>query len=337
MFQNKSYLLFLSLSFACDRDGAELIPETNGDFESVIEVGEVGVMSVTQFNEMRNAVLGGANPHEWSDSNTTADGKRPCYFGILGQAEIGVKGGATLTFKGTGDDVCLIVDPETVFWNTAVAATRPDREWRYPDFEEDDGDIDLYAGLSSYYTGSPGLEIGDFKGFYTDSLGNQIEIEYGECTQLDANGTGNAHAGRASVESCTINTYNRVGIEYTMVLESFSIPLDDGALSFGVAAVEGKCTDLGTNECSLYGESLVATRDQNGEVRRNEDGSISTEVRECTRQLELAYCQGTLLEFCCIYPEMCGEDAPDSTCATMVETEDSICSPNSSFNYLCCQ
>lgn len=337
MLKNSLPAILIAFAFGCDRSGIELVPETNGDFDSVIEVGEVGVMTTAQLQELQSAVLNGANPQEWCDSNTTADGKRPCYFGILGQAEVGVKGGATMTFKGTGSDVCLIVDPETVFWNTAVAATRPEREWRHPDFEEDDGDIDLYAGLSSYYTGSPGLEIGDFKGFYTDSLGNQVEIEYGECIQTGSNGAANAHAGRASVESCTINTYNRTNVEYTMVLESFSIPLDDGALSFGVAVVEGSCSDIGTTECTLYGESLVANRDDNGDVTRDENGDLSTYVRDCSRQLEQAYCRGSLLEFCCIYPDMCGEDATESTCATMTETEESICNSSSEFNYLCCQ
>ena len=336
MWKNSFIILSVALC-ACDRSGVDLVPETDGDFAAVIELGEIGVMTRAQLNELQTAVMSGSNPQEWCDSNQTADGKRPCYFGILGQAGIGTKGGATMNFKGTGNEVCLIVDPETVFWNTAVATTRPEREWRYPDYEEDDGDLDLYAGLSSYYTGSPGIEIGDFKGFYTDSLGNPVEIEYGECIQYNSNGVGNSHAGRANVESCTINTYNRTGIDYTMVLESFSIPLDDGALSFGVAVVEGDCSDIGTTECTLSGEALIANRDDDGSVSKTDDGSISTYVRDCSRQLEQAYCQGTLLEFCCIYPDMCGEDASDSTCATMVETEETICSSNSEFNYLCCQ
>ena len=40
MFQSKINILFLSLGFACDRSGIELIPETNGDFDSVVEAAE---------------------------------------------------------------------------------------------------------------------------------------------------------------------------------------------------------------------------------------------------------------------------------------------------------
>ena len=131
----------------------------------------------------------------------------------------------------------------------------------------------MFAGLSSYYTGSPGLEIGDFKGIYTDSLGNKVEIEYGECVQ-SSQYTANAHAGRGAAEFCTIDTNNRVGVEYTVVLESFSIPLDDGSLSFGVAVLEGSCSDYTINECLIPGESLVASRDDEGVPKIKDDGEL---------------------------------------------------------------
>ena len=90
-----------------------------------------------------------------------------------------------------------------MFWNQSVAADNARTNYSYPDLEEDDGDIDMFAGLSAYYTGSPGVEIGDFTGFYPDSLGNQIEIEYGLCTQVGAQGQDDSHAGRAaSSRSC---------------------------------------------------------------------------------------------------------------------------------------
>ena len=89
-----------------------------------------------------------------------------------------------------------------------------------------------------------------------------MEIEYGECFQFGAQtGMNNAHAGRASVEYCTINTENREGKLYTIVLESFSIPLDDGALGFAAAVVAGSCSDYVLNECTLYGEGLGVNRD----------------------------------------------------------------------------
>ena len=146
------------------------------------------------------------------------------------------------------------------------------------------------------------MEIGDFTGFYTDSLGNQIEIEYGLCTQVGALGQDDSHSGRGTVEYCNIDTSNYVGVEFTVVLETFSVPLNDGLLSFGVMAREGSCS--GITECSLLGESL------------NEDGS----VRDCTPQLEAAFCgQSTLESFCCLHPDMCGEDAAIDECESALE------------------
>ena len=40
----------------------------------------------------------------------------------------------------------LLLIQKLVFWNQAVAAVRAERNFRYPDYEEDDGDIDLFAG-----------------------------------------------------------------------------------------------------------------------------------------------------------------------------------------------
>ena len=336
MLKNKAIIFPLLFSFGCDRTGDNLVPKPNGEFASVIEIGELSVISSENLYLLSSAVLSGTSGQEWCETNLV-DGKQQCYYGILGQAPIDVKGGATLTFKGTGGPVCLVVDPEAVFWNTAVAAQRPDREYRYPDYEEDDGDIDIFAGLSSYYTGSPGIEIGNFRGFYTDSLGGQVEIEYGECVQFGAqSGMSNAHAGRAMPEFCTIDTSNRVGVEYTAVLESFSIPLNDGSLGFSVAVIDGSCTDLSINECSMFGESQLAARDSENAVVVDENGKITTSTRQCTRQKEQAYCNGTLLEFCCIYPDMCGEDPAVNTCNAIELTSNDICDASSEFNYLCC-
>ena len=151
----------------------------------------MAVMTADLLQELRSE---GGNSRSWCQDNLDENGNPYCYYGLLGQAPTGVKGGATFTFRGTGDRVCIVTDPETVFWNTAVASVNPDDKYSYADLEQDDGDIDLFAGLSSYYTGSPGVELGDFKGFYTDSLGNSVAIEYGECFQYGAqSGMNNAH------------------------------------------------------------------------------------------------------------------------------------------------
>jgi hypothetical protein len=331
MLKNKISLLCL-LALGCDRSGDELVPQPNPDFDPVIEIGKLNTITEAQLLELRSA---GADGKEWCDASIDGTGNRNCFYGILGQAEVGIKGGAMLTFDGTGGDVCIIVDPETVFWNQAVAATDPEPRYSYPDVEEDDGDIDLFAGMSAYYTGSPGIDVGDFKGFYTDSLGNQIEIEYGECFQFGAqSGMNNAHAGRAAVEYCTINTANREGVEYTAVLESFSVPLDDAGLGFGVVLLEGACTDYSINECTIYGDSLVELRDGN-KVRKDDDGFIEAEVRSCTLELERASCEGKLLEFCCLHPDMCGEDVSEEVCLPIATELETFCDNPDNSRYCC--
>ena len=228
---------------------------------------------------------------------------QPYYFGQLGRAPHLTQGGATFTFIGTGDNVCVIVDPETVYWNQSIAPASRSDQYAYPDFFNDDGDLDLYGGMSSYYTGSPGVEIGDFKGFYTDSKGELIEIEYGECNQSGYNGVDGAHAGRGTSEFCTINTDQQEGVEFTVVMETWSVPLDDGVLSFGVTVMNERCPRVDTSECFMLNESL------------EDDGS----PRYCTDKLEQAQCNGRLGDFCCANPTMCGDvdNVEDRLCQSL--------------------
>ena len=193
---------------------------------------------------------------------------------------------------GTGDDVCVILDPETVFWNQSIAPASRVDQYAYPDYFDDDGDLDLFGGMSSYYTGSPGVEIGDFRGFYTDSKGELVEIQYGECNQTGYGGVDGAHAGRAKPEFCTIDTDQQEGVEFTVVMETWAVPLDDGVLSFGVAVMNERCPRVDTSECFIRTESL----DANGEPKA------------CTDKLEYAQCDGKLASFCCANPEMCGDE-----------------------------
>lgn len=228
-------------------------------------------------------------------ANPEADNNRdalPFFYGQLGRAPDLTKGGATFTFMGTGDDVCVILDPETVFWNQSIAPASRVDQYAYPDYFDDDGDLDLFGGMSSYYTGSPGVEIGDFRGFYTDSKGELIEIQYGECNQTGYGGVDGAHAGRAKPEFCTIDTDQQEGVEFTVVMETWAVPLDDGVLSFGVAVMNERCPRVDTSECFIRTESL----DANGEPKA------------CTDKLEYAQCDGKLASFCCANPEMCGDE-----------------------------
>jgi len=318
MLTNSLILTLLSLG-GCDRSGTNVLPQPNLDFPAVVEVGNLEVISSSQLVELQSQ---GYNVREWCDNSGTvaretvgnrqqAEGEPLCYYGVVGMTEIGQRGGVTFTFNGTGDDVCLIVDPETVFWNQSVDLDQPRANYAYPDVEEDDGDVDMFAGLSAYYNGSPGVEIGDFTGFYTDSLGAEISIEYGECFQAGAQtGMNNAHSGRATTEYCGLDTVNRENVEYTVVLETFSVPMDDGVLSFAAVVVDGGCSGISPNECTLSGESL------NPDTNR-----ANQNTRSCTVELEESFCQGqgALLGFCCNYPDMCGEDA----------NYDEICKPES--------
>ena len=312
MLMKNSIFIVLAGLIACDRSGDDLIPQPNDDFPPVIDIGEMAVMNPAQLEELQTE---GSGAKAWCDTNLDSEGRPYCFYGILGQAPAGIKGGATFTFRGNGSRVCIITDPETVFWNTSVAAVNANPQYVYADLEEDDGDIDLFAGLSSYYTGSPGVELGGFNGVYTDSIGNSVEIEYGECFQYGAQtGMNNAHAGRASAEYCTINTENREDKLYTVVLESFSLPLDDGTLGFGAVVLDGSCGDYVINECTLYGEGLTAKQDADGVVLSETTGLAEAFTRTCTVQLEQAACNGQLQAFCCEYPYMCGEDARLNVC-----------------------
>jgi hypothetical protein len=292
------------------------------DYPGIIEIGELEVVDADTLNSfiakqqgtlayiqpnLEDSVgdpkwnsedpdLDGLTGQERYDQHVAETGSLPYYYGQLGQAKDGKRGGATFTFTGTGDELCIVVDPETVFWSQSVAA--PDRPefnpvYGYPDFYNDDGDLDLFAGMSSYYTGSPGVEIGDFTGFYTDSKGELVEIEYGECFQTGSQtGMDNAHAGRATTEYCTVDTDQKAGVQYTVVLDTFSVPVDDGVLSFGVAVVNERCARIDKSECFVRGESL------------DEDGF----TKSCTDKLEDAQCAGSLAAFCCANPEMCGDE-----------------------------
>ncbi|MFT4628012.1 MAG: hypothetical protein ACI8PZ_006706 [Myxococcota bacterium] len=184
-------------------------------------------------------------------------------------------GGVTIEFEGNGSDICVWVDPETVWWNQAVnpSAVGAAEFWTYPDNVYDDGDLDLYVGLSVYYTGSPGERLGDFVVSYEDSLGNEVPIQLAECRNNGAQEGIDAHAGRAMPEYCNIRD-TQPGISYTAVLQTFSTPVDDDRLGFGLLITEGSCEDLrslaagagfaSTNyrleECVIMGESMVAQK-----------------------------------------------------------------------------
>jgi hypothetical protein len=303
-------IAILSALTGCDRSGSELVPRPSDAFPGVVEAGELVIITSDDLDTMNSI-----GPDYCEDDGS---GKK-CIYGQVGATEQGKKGGATFTFTATGGDVCVITDPEAVFWSTSIAPANPNESYIYPDNTVDDGDIDLQAGLSSYYTGSPGVELGAFSGYYTDSLGREIEISYSECSQVGYQSQTDAQAGRAAIEYCDIATEGREGAQYTVVLSTFAVPLDDGVLSFAAVVVEGKCSRVGSlNECTLLGESL----DENGVTRT------------CSESMEVAACDGgaeDLPYFCCANPDMCGDDPPTEVCLNFDRT--AWCSENPD---LCC-
>lgn len=198
-----------------------------------------------------------------------ADVRANTIYTEVSQSTTARLGGATLEFLGTGDSVCVYVDPEAVFWSAAVSPSPSDlgRQYSYPDNPFDDGDIDLSGGLSVFYTGSPDELMGDFVVFYEDELGNEVPIGLEECVGatgglLDAD----TSAGKGSAEFCTFSN-TQVGVAYTVALTAWSVPLDDDRLSFGVLLAEGPCTDI---------LALAANEFQQAVVNSNE-----TQLREC--------------------------------------------------------
>jgi hypothetical protein len=173
-----------------------------------------------------------------------------------------------VTFEGNGSAVCLWVGPELAHWAQAVANQAPTPEFSYPDNVFDDGDIDLEAGLSVYYNGSPGEVFGDFSVRYEDSLGNVVPVELNECRILAYGGDPDGHSGRGRPEYCSISN-TAEGVSYTVAMEVFSTPIDDNRLGFGVLLVDGSCRstlesqafESIEDECMIRGEALMPLDD----------------------------------------------------------------------------
>ncbi len=133
---SRTLVVLLALT-ACDREGRDYIawPEdSHPGVQNLDErVGELPVMTEAQFAnfETRHAMS---------------------VYAELGAAAPGTFWGATITFTAPGTEVCILLDPEAVFWNQSVSEF-PDENYSYPDNYRDDGDIDMEIGLTAYYTG----------------------------------------------------------------------------------------------------------------------------------------------------------------------------------------
>ncbi len=218
----------------CDFSGDFLFSEVNG-IPSIYEI------TSQEGGALVPAVLEGNTTED--DTLARQSAQLATIYGEMAPPSTTAEGGFTFTFLGTGSDVCVWVDPEVTSWSTVVSSNPSDdeRRWTYPDNIFDDGDIDIFAGLSVYYTGSP-RGIGDFEVAYEDSLGNDIGIELSDCPDtLSDSGRAFAHSGKGLPEWCTINTDGFEGVSYTVLLRNFSTPLDDSRLAFGLLVAEGDC------------------------------------------------------------------------------------------------
>ena len=242
-------------------------------------------------------------------------------YGEVATSQTAELGGVTAEFVGTGGSVCIWVDPEAVAWTQAVA-TNGAEKFTYPDNVWDDGDLDLRVGLSVYYTGSP-ERLGDFQVTYEDDLGNPVEIQLQDCPNEPVNRlfADFVDAGKGSPERCTIDR-TEPGVSYTIVLRSWSTPIDDDRLGYGLLVANGPCSSVefaagrneqgaGANllnaECVLVGEAIRPL-----ELGGPEDGSeyqpmfglSAVEEAGATfpsfRDLEELYCNpgAVLRDFC---------------------------------------
>lgn len=204
----------------CDLDQSFLFPVPIDGVPGVVDLGTVVPVVPTDRQAVLDSVI----------------------FGELGPTGSAEFGGLTFNFDGVNGSVCIWVDPETMFWNQSISPSRPQAPWQQPDNVFDDGDLDLRAGSTAFYTGSPGVRIDDFRVRYRDALGNEITVSLNDCATPSATSDAlEAHSGRGAPEFCTLkNTIE--GVNYTVVLDVWSLPLDDDRLGYGLVVSEGDCS-----------------------------------------------------------------------------------------------
>ena len=169
----------------------------------------------------------------------------------LGRGEIS---GATFSFEGTGGRMCVIVDPQSVWRDDLQLGGNGEEYWNpfMDDYPDDDGDLDLLVGLAAFYTGTPGVEMGDFFQSFPDSNGVDRAVDLNICIQRDSHGITGASAGRATPEWCGFDTAE--GVEYRVALRVFSVPVDDNELRYALSVRTEDCPPA-VNECTLRNDA----------------------------------------------------------------------------------
>ena len=285
---------------ACDRTGGAYVPTPIDGVPGIVHLGEIEIITGDDSD-------GDDAPDYWGGLQDKAT------FHTLGPPPLGETGGATATFIGTGNTVCVFVDPEAVTWNQEVASQKKNKDLGWPDNTRDDGDIDISVGLSAYYNGSPGVEMGDFFQIYEDSLGNEVTIEYNECTMVDMFGRLGGHAGRGTPEYCEIDTSLHPDRSYTVVFDTWSLPLDDYQLDYGFAVV-----DLGPSGGSC--DTFVATMAQTGTEDNQSECVLTNETAaEGFSIFEALYCMEAQSYWCA-----CADDPTEDNkaCSKLDGTKD---------------
>ena len=292
------------LTVGCDYTGDFLFAGPIDNVPAVIEItaedgGAIEVATVMNADEVKAATI----------------------YAEVGPNAEALPSGATLEFIGTGREVCVFVDPETVYWNQSVGNSPEGRRWRQPDNVFDDGDIDLQIGLSIYYRGTPGKKMGGFEVQFEDGLENDVEVNLVSCqnsTTVLGNVNLNAHAGRATAEYCSIAS-TLPGVRYTVAMEAISLPRDDARLAFGALIADGPCegidrdgdgisdgllnrivpratgSDVPVNvECLIQGENLLPD-EAGAKIRYGYEEGQSWPDSE---GLEDQFCNGDMREYC---------------------------------------
>lgn len=290
--------LFLTL-IACDRTGLPLRPQVS-DAPFLDDLGVLEVLPSSEWGVFDPIYNSSGELSSCESTFNGRDNEKVLYPELGIPTDPSIIGGAVASFIGTGGRVCVVVDPEAVSWQQNLSLDSTAKGRYYADRATDDADLDIAVGLSAYYTGSPGVSLGDFVAIYTDEVGGEHELPFQECFP----GGFEYHAGRGVAEYCTIDTDEREGVPYTVQIKNFSVPIDDSVTSYAVGVFEGSCDDVISgayldetvpeeNFCGLaFGVGSECALEGEG-TKEDDDGAFL--------ELEEAYCSArdnTLYKYC---------------------------------------
>lgn len=243
----------LAATTACDYSGDWLFAGAVDGLDPIQHLGELEVALIEEYEQIAENI----------------------YYGEVGPTGTPEVGGVTFTFLGTGGNVCVWVDPEVAYWLQSLSPIYGVTDFSWPDNVFDDGDLDIEAGLAVFYNGSPDEEMGSFEIRYEDSLGNVVPISANECVIPYYGVASGGHAGRGHPEYCTLEN-TQPGVNYLVALETFTTPIDDDRLAYGLLVAEGDCSDLITlsgaphYECVIPEESIDPTTCEPGDIENCE-------------------------------------------------------------------